>query len=364
MIVGYFEMPHVLSLSLKDLSDLLRGLGKESYRAQQIFKWVYQKHVLNLDDMTNLSKSFRADISDLLDFQLPQVLHRSKSLDGTEKFLISAGNNKSIETVLIPSEDRLTLCLSSEVGCNLGCKFCFTAKQKLLKRLSVEEIVAQYLLVSLALSRSSSKKITNIVFMGMGEPLDNLEAVCKAIEILTSDWGYNISKRRITVSTSGLVPHIPKIAELGVRLAVSLNATTEEVRSQIMPINRKYSMAQLLEACRKYTRETKDKVTFEYVLLKGVTDSLEDAIRLRKLTRSIPCKINIIPFNEHPNSGFERPSDTAVLAFQRKLIELGSHVLLRKTMGRDIYAACGQLQGQLQDQAQGQLRKINTELTL
>ncbi len=364
-------MPHVLSLSLKDLSDLLKGLGKESYRAQQIFKWVYQKHVLNLDDMTNLSKSFRADISGLLDFQLPQVLHRSKSQDGTEKFLISAGNNKSVETVLIPSEDRLTLCLSSEVGCNLGCKFCFTAKQKLLKRLTAEEIVAQYLLASLALLKSDhslhtsktvghiknqSKKITNIVFMGMGEPLDNLEAVCKAIEILTSDWGYNISKKRITVSTSGLVPHISKIAQLGVRLAVSLNATTEEIRSQIMPINRKYSMTQLLKTCKEYTRETKDKVTFEYVLLKGVTDSLEDAIRLRKLTRSIPCKINIIPFNEHPDSGFERPSDTAVLAFQRKLIELGAHVLLRKTMGRDIYAACGQLQGQL--------RKTNTDLTL
>ena len=340
-------MTHVLSLSLKDLNDLLKGLGKESYRAQQIFKWVYQKHVLDLNNMTNLSKSFRSDISNLLDFQLPQVLHRSKSQDGTEKFLIDIEGNKSIETVLIPSEDRLTLCLSSEVGCNLGCRFCFTAKQRLLKRLSVEEIVAQYLLVSLSLLQSSKdtqsqiKKITNIVFMGMGEPLDNLEAVCKAIEILTSDWGYNISKRRITVSTSGLVPHIPKIAELGVRLAVSLNATTEEVRSKIMPINRKYSMAQLLEACRDYTKKTKDKVTFEYVLLKGVTDSLEDAIRLRKLTKNIPCKINIIPFNEHPQSGFERPSEINILAFQRKLIDLGAHVLLRKTMGRDIYAACG-----------------------
>ena len=362
-------MPHILSLSLKDLSDFLKGLGKESYRAQQIFKWVYQKHVLDLNDMTNLSKAFRSDISNLLDFRLPQVLYRSKSQDGTEKFLISVGGTKSIETVLIPSEDRLTLCLSSEVGCNLGCRFCFTAKQRLLKRLSVEEIVAQYLLASFALSNSSSQsgdfisagrkihkigiqkqslKITNIVFMGMGEPLDNLEAVCKAIEILTSDWGCNISKKRITVSTSGLVPHIPRIAKLGVRLAVSLNATTEEIRSQIMPINRKYSMAQLLETCREYTRQTKDKVTFEYVLLKGVTDSLEDAMRLRKLTKSIPCKINIIPFNEHPDSGFERPSGEAVLVFQKKLIELGAHVLLRKTMGRDIYAACGQLQGKLQ----------------
>ena len=347
------KMTHILSLSLKDLHDLLKGLGKESYRAQQIFKWVYQKQILDLNGMTNLSKSFRSEISHLLNFKLPQVLHRKKSQDGTEKFLIDVADGKTIETVLIPSEDRLTLCLSSEVGCNIGCKFCFTAKQRLLKRLSVEEIVAQYLLVSMALSKSNSttqshqKRITNIVFMGMGEPLDNLEAVFKAIEIFTSDWGCNISKKKITVSTSGLVPHIPKVAQLGVRLAVSLNATTEEKRSQIMPINRKYSMAQLLEACKEYTKTTKDKITFEYVLLKGITDSLQDANRLRQITKNIPCKINIIPFNEHPGSGFERPSYTAVLNFQKQLIKLGTHVLLRKTMGRDIYAACGQLQGRL-----------------
>lgn len=355
IILEYYKMTHILSLSLKDLRDLLKGLGKESYRAQQIFKWIYQKQILDLDRMTNLSKAFRSEISHLLNFQLPQILHRRKSQDGTEKFLIDVGNGKTIETVLIPSEGRLTLCLSSEVGCNLGCKFCFTAKQRLLKRLSVEEIVAQYLLVSMTLSKSSShldhqQKITNIVFMGMGEPLDNLEAVFKAIEILTSDWGCNISKKKITVSTSGLVPHISKVAQLGVRLAVSLNATTEEKRSRIMPINRKYSMAQLLEACREYAKITKDKITFEYVLLKGITDSLQDANRLRQITKNIPCKINIIPFNEHPGSGFERPSHTTVLNFQKQLMELGSHVLLRKTMGRDIYAACGQLQGQLKNE--------------
>ncbi len=349
-------MTSVFSLTLNDLKNLLQGLGKEAYRAEQILKWVYQKQVWDLNKMTNLSKSFRSEISSLLSFQLPQMLHKAKSQDGTEKFLIDVSDthtarNKTIETVLIPSEGRLTLCLSSEVGCNLGCKFCFTAKQKLLKRLSTYEIIAQYLLAQQALNRQSTQvksKITNIVFMGMGEPLDNLEAVSKAIEILTSDWGCSISKRKITVSTSGLVPQIPKIAQLGTRLAVSLNATTEEVRSQIMPINRKYSMAQLLVACRSYAQQTKDKVTFEYVLLKGITDRIEDAYRLRKLTKDIPCKINIIPFNEHPDSGFERPSDASVLSFQKKLIELGCHVLLRKTMGRDIYAACGQLLGSQQ----------------
>lgn len=343
------------SLSFNDLHDVLQGLGKASYRTQQIFKWVYQKRITDLEQMTNLSKSFRLELSKLLSFDLPCILQRAKSRDGTEKFLIDVGEGKTVETVLIPSEGRLTLCLSSEVGCNLGCRFCFTAKQRLLKRLSAGEIVAQYLLVSDALNTSSQgtdekpKRITNLVFMGMGEPLDNAEAVFKAIDILTSDWGCNISRKKITLSTSGLVPQIPKVIQSGVRLAVSLNATTEELRSQIMPINRKYSMAELLEACKEYARLTKDKVTFEYVLLKGVTDTLQDARRLRQITKDIPCKINIIPFNEHPGSEFERPSQEDVLNFQKELIRLGTHVLLRKTMGRDIYAACGQLLGSNQN---------------
>ena len=352
-------MTNFFSLSFDDLNLFLQGLGKESYRTQQLFKWVYQKRVRDLDLMTNLSKSFRAELSKLLSFPLPRILERAKSADGTEKFLIAIEDGKTIETVLIPSEGRLTLCLSSEVGCNLACRFCFTAKQRLLKRLSPAEIVAQYLLVSESLSEDANasplpqkdisvRKITNLVFMGMGEPLDNVDSVFKAIDILTSDWGCNISRRKITVSTSGLVPHIPRVARSGVRLAVSLNATTEEVRSQIMPINRKYTMAELLKACKEYTQVTKDKITFEYVLLKGVTDSLQDAKRLRQITKDIPCKINLIPFNEHPGSGFVRPSSEHILNFQKELMRLGSHVLLRKTMGRDIYAACGQLLGSKQ----------------
>lgn len=346
------DLAHFFSLNFNDLHKLLQGLGKETYRTQQIFKWVYQKQVHDVHRMTNLSKSFRCELSKLLSFHLPLMLQSVKSQDGTEKFLIGVGEGRSIETVLIPSKGRLTLCLSSQVGCNMACRFCFTAKQRLLKRLSTAEIVAQYLLASQWLFQqdaknpdqtSNQKRISNIVFMGMGEPLDNAEAVFKAIEILTSDWGCNLSRRKITVSTSGLIPHIPKVAKSGVRLAVSLNATTEAIRSQIMPINRKYSLADLLVACRQYAQDTRDKVTFEYVLLKDLTDRQEDAQRLRQLTKDIPCKINIIPFNEHPESGFERPSEQRVLDFQKELMRLGCHVLLRKTMGRDIYAACGQL---------------------
>lgn len=329
-------------LTLPDLEKFLKGLGKEQYRAQQVFKWVYERRVFDFHDMTNLSKSFREELPDVLDLSLPRVVsHLKSALDGTQKFLFDVGDGDTVESVLIPSDDRLTLCVSSEVGCNMACKFCFTAKQKLKKRLTAAQIVGQFVQAHLTLAEG--QRISNIVFMGMGEPLDNSEAVFKAIEILHSEWGMNVSKRKITVSTSGLVPEMWRIADAKVRLAVSLNGSTDEIRSQVMPINKKYPMAELLEACKEHARKTKDKVTFEYVLLKGVTDSLEDARRLYKITKSIPCKINIIPFNEHPQSGFLRPSDETVKAFQDELIRLGAHVLLRKTMGRDIFAACGQL---------------------
>jgi 23S rRNA (adenine2503-C2)-methyltransferase len=187
------------------------------------------------------------------------------------------------------------------------------------------------------------ERLTNIVFMGMGEPLDNPEAVFKAIEIVHNQWGYGLSKKRVTVSTSGIVPMMPKITEAGVRLAVSLNGVNDDVRSEIMPINKRWPLAELLEACRVHCRESGDKVTLEYVLLSGVTDSVDDARKLYELTKDVPCKINIIPFNEHPDSGFRRPSEQATIRFQNELIRLGAHVLRRKTMGRDIYAACGQL---------------------
>jgi 23S rRNA (adenine2503-C2)-methyltransferase len=329
-------------LTLEDLENFLKGLGKEQYRAQQLFKWVYERRVFDFENMTNLSKSFREELPDVLDLSLPRVVsHLKSAIDGTQKFLFDVGDGETVEAVLIPSDGRLTLCVSSEVGCNMACKFCFTAKQKLKKRLTAAQIVGQFVQAHLTLEEG--QRISNIVFMGMGEPLDNPDAVFKAIDILHSEWGFNVSKRKITVSTSGLVPEMWRVGAANVRLAVSLNGTTEEIRSQVMPINRKHSMAELLQACKEHAHKTKDKVTFEYVLLKGVTDSLEDARRLYKITKSIPCKINIIPFNEHPQSGYLRPAEETIKAFQDELIRLGAHVLLRKTMGRDIFAACGQL---------------------
>lgn len=329
------------SLTLDDLKKYLQKFGKEQFRAQQIFKWVYERRVVDVEKMSNLSKEFRKDILKILSFEIVPVLKHLISVDGTQKFLFDMKDGNTVEAVLIPSDGRLTLCISSEVGCNIGCKFCFTGKQKLKRRLRVEEIVGQFMQVHDRLSQG--QRISNIVFMGMGEPLDNPEVVFKVIEVLHSPWGMNLSKKKMTVSTSGVVPEMYRIGQAKVRLAVSLNGPNDEIRSQVMPINKRWPIKDLFEACREYCRVTKDKVTFEYVLLKGVTDQLEHARMLYKLTRSVPCKINIIPFNEHPGSGYERPDDQQIELFHQELMRLGAHVLLRRTMGRDIFAACGQL---------------------
>ena len=329
------------SLTLPELTQAIKSLGKPGFRGQQLYRWIYGQGMQDFEKMTNFSKDFRKEVPQMFDFQLPEVLKVHKSVDGTTKMLFNVGAGKSVEAVLIPSPGRLTICLSSEVGCNMACKFCYTGKQKLQRRLETWEIVGQFVQAARALP--PGQRISNIVFMGMGEPLDNCDAVFKSIEILHSTWGLNVSRKRVTVSTSGIVPMIPKVTQAGVRLAVSLNGVNDQVRTEVMPINKRWPLDQLLEACREHCRQTGDKVTFEYVLLKGVTDSLQDAYDLHHLTRTVPCKVNIIPFNEHPNSGYARPSESTIVAFQNELIRLGSHVLRRRTMGRDIYAACGQL---------------------
>jgi 23S rRNA (adenine2503-C2)-methyltransferase len=329
------------SLTLDEVKEQFKKSGKETFRSQQIFKWVYEKRVTDPSLMSNLSKSFRAELPELFNFEMPKVLKHLKSVDGTQKLLFDMNGGNTVEAVLIPSEDRLTLCISSEVGCNMACKFCYTGKQKLKRRLTTEEIVGQFMQAHDRLE--PGQRISNIVFMGMGEPLDNCEAVFKSINILHSTWGMNLSRKKITVSTSGLVPEMWRVADAGVRLAVSLNAPNDEIRDHVMPINKKWPIKDLFKACMDYYKATGDKITFEYVLLKGVTDQLEHARELVKLTRPIPCKINIIPFNEHPGSGFERPDDDTIQAFHTELMNSGTHVLLRRTMGRDIFAACGQL---------------------
>ncbi len=328
------------SYPLPKLQQVLLGMGKEKFRAQQLFRWVYEKDVTNPEQMTNLSKDFRHGLWDRFSFQLPEMVDRRISVDGTRKYLFDIGQGQTVEAVMIPSEGRMTLCLSSEVGCNLACKFCFTGKQKLKRRLTAGEIVGQFLQVK---KDMGELRISNIVFMGMGEPLDNTEAVFDAIDIFKSDYGLNISRKKITVSTSGLVPQIPLITQSGTRLAVSLNAPNDEVRNEIMPINKKYPLSQLIEASRTHAEKSGDRVTFEYVMLKDVTDHLDHAKQVAKLLRSVPCKVNLIPFNEHPDSGYQRPPRNRIFNFQRFLLDKGFHVTIRKTMGRDIFAACGQL---------------------
>lgn len=332
------------SFTLEGLQDYLKKYGKEKFRAQQIYKWVYESRVADIEQMSNLSKDLRAELKNLISFEMPPVLKHLVSVDGTQKFLFDVKDGNTVEAVLIPSDDRLTLCISSEIGCNMGCHFCFTGKQKLKRRLTADEIVGQFMQVHDSLTKAGKgQRISNIVFMGMGEPLDNSDNVFRSIEVIHSPWGINLSRKKITVSTSGIIPEMYKVAEAKVRLAVSLNAYSDEIRSKVMPINKKYPLKDLLEECKRYYRATGEKITMEYVLLKGITDQIEHAREVVKLLKDVPCKINIIPFNEHPGSGFERPNDETIQAFHTEAMRLGAQVLLRRTMGRDIFAACGQL---------------------
>lgn len=336
------EKKNFFSFTLSQLQEHLSQLGKEKYRAQQLYRWVYTNGITDINQMTNLSKKFREELPDFLDFSLPKVVEQLDSVDGTRKFLMDMGDCMTVETVLIPAEDRLTICLSSEVGCNMACRFCYTGKQKLKKRLSTEQIVGQFVQAFNSL-KNEDRSITNIVFMGMGEPLDNSDAVFNSIKVICDDYGYNLSRKRVTVSTSGIVPEMHKIADHKVRMAVSLNASDDEIRNVVMPINKRWPLKELLAACKEHAVKTKDAITFEYVLLKDVTDSIEDAQKVVKLLKGIPSKVNLIPFNEHPGSEYKRPDKNRVIRFQKELMDRGLQTFVRRTMGRDIYAACGQL---------------------
>jgi 23S rRNA (adenine2503-C2)-methyltransferase len=340
-------MPHVAlkTLSVTQLDEFLAAQGWPRYRSRQVLDWIYRRGVTRFDDMTNLGRSERtrlADIAVITEPVVSEVQHDAE--DGTEKLLFRLEDGETVESVLIPDEDRLTLCLSTQVGCTLDCAFCLTGTMGLKRNLKAHEIVDQVL--GARAHAGPERPITNLVFMGMGEPLANLAAVCEAIERLTAPWGLGYSPRRITVSTSGLVP---QMAQLGafrhpVNLAVSLNATTDDVRDRVMgTINRKYPLAALLGACRAYPLSPRRRIFFEYVLLSGVNDTPADARRLVKLLHGIRCKINLIPFNPWPGARFERPADAAVAAFQSILLDAHFSAFVRKSKGRQILAACGQL---------------------
>ena len=330
-------------MSLIETEDFAGNLSLEKYRGRQIFHQVYGKAADSIDAMTELSKEVRGLLFQRAYISRIIEVKRQCSIDGTEKFLFALEDGHRIESVLIPDEDRLTLCISTQVGCGMGCTFCLTGKGGLVRNLRSSEIINQVLAVQGGLPEG--RRLTNIVIMGMGEPLANYHHTVRAIEILPHPLGPAIGAQRITLSTSGLVPQIKKLgaSSLNINLAISLNAPTDEQRNLIMPINKKYSMAKLLGACREYPLKRRRMLSFEYVLLAGLNDSPEDARRVARLLKGIRCKINLIPFNEFPGSPYKRPSEESVLRFQEILAEHHFSAFIRKSRGADILAACGQL---------------------
>lgn len=336
---------NIKTFSLDELSARLSAMGLKKYRAGQIFGWLYKRLAVSFDVMTNISKEERALLADCFSIPSLNVLGAEVSADGTRKFLFGLEDGHTIEGVLIPDDDRLTLCISSQVGCGQGCRFCLTARGGFVRNLASYEITEQVIEVSRILKNEGKREITNIVLMGMGEPLANFDEVIKALKVITSEAGMAISARRVTLSTSGLVPELDKLGKSGLRvnLAISLNATTDEVRNRIMPVNRRWPLKELISACRRYPLEPRRRITFEYVLLKGVNDSDDDALRLVRLLHGIRCKVNLIPFNPFAGSLFERPDDNRIRRFQKVLLAHHLTAPVRESRGRDISAACGQL---------------------
>jgi len=338
--------PNIKDSSFKELAAFLAERKQPAYRAKQIRQWLFQKRAAAFGEMTNLSGAMRRQLEDNFAISRLQTLRRAESSDGTVKFLFGLGDGTSIESVLIPEARRLTLCISTQAGCGFGCAFCATAVLGLKRNLTAGEIVDQVLEASRTLS--GNRRITHVVLMGMGEPLANYAQTSSALEVITDgEWGIGISPRRVTLSTVGLVPQIEKLMEqTRVNLAISLHAPTNELRGELMPVNRKYSLEQLLDCCRKLPIPRRKRITFEYVLLGGVNDSEQQARQLARLLRGIPSKVNVIPFNPHPGSGFRRPAPEQIERFEKVLREEGVQINVRRPRGDDIQAACGQLQGE------------------
>jgi 23S rRNA (adenine2503-C2)-methyltransferase len=339
----------VTGLTFAQLSAELSALGKEKYRAEQVFFWLYRRRVRSFAEMTNVSKDVRKLLEEKFYIPRPPLVGSQTSKeDNARKSLFRLADGRTIETVLMPIKDRLTQCVSSQVGCAMACSFCNTGDMGLMRNLKTHEIVDQVLEVAREypadIVERFGDRITNIVYMGMGEPLHNLDSVLDSIDILTHPHGFNLSHRKITVSTSGLVPQMLELGRRSkVNLAVSLNATTDELRDEIMPVNRRYKLKDLLDGCRRYELGPGRRITFEYVLLKGLNDSRSDAQRILKLLAGIPAKVNLIPFNPHPASPYRRPEIEEVMAFQKYLLDRNLMTTIRISKGPDILAACGQL---------------------
>lgn len=342
--------PNLLAFAPSQLAEWVQTNGWPRYRTQQILRWLYAKRARSIEDMTDLSRADRTVLSGRARINRLTCSMVRTADDGTRKFLLTLADGLSVESVLIPDGRRLTLCVSSQVGCTFDCTFCLTGTMGLQRNLKAHEIVDQVLSVQDHLPANT--RLTNLVFMGMGEPLANFEAVAEALAILTdTEWGVGIAARRITLSSAGMASRLADVAPLGVNVAVSLNATTEAQRASLMPVvSRRYPLAALMDACRAFPLKARSRLTFEYVLLGGCNDSAGDATRLVALLRGFRCKVNLIPFNEFPNNPFRRPSDAAILRFQAVLRQAGIDTFIRKSKGPDVLGACGQLGVQAQPQ--------------
>ena len=350
---------NLVGLSREELRAALENAGttekQAKMRASQIWQWIYQKGVREFEKMTNLAKDYRIFLASNFTISIPEIVSKQVSVDGTRKYLLRIAGGHEVETVYIPEQDRGTLCISSQVGCTLTCSFCHTGTQKLVRNLTTAEIIGQVMLARDDLGEwpeagvknppNQARLLSNIVLMGMGEPLYNFENVRDAMKIAMDPEGISLSRRRITLSTSGVVPEIARTAtEIGCLLAISFHATTDEVRNKLVPINKRWNLEVLLDALREYPKvSNSERITFEYVMLKGVNDTDEDAYRLVKLIKGIPAKVNLIPFNPWPGAPYERSSSNRIRAFSEIVYQAGYASPVRKPRGEDIFAACGQL---------------------
>jgi 23S rRNA (adenine2503-C2)-methyltransferase len=363
------ERMNLLGLPRAELESFVaQRLGAKPFRARQLMKWIYRRGAADFASMSDLAQDFRAQLAEVAEIAVPQIVTEQKSTDGTRKWMLRMDQVQGIETVYIPEPDRGTLCISSQVGCAMDCSFCATAQQGFNRNLNVAEIVGQVWLAHRELAQAATEdadgrvhRITNVVFMGMGEPLANYRNVVPAIRIFLDDLGYDLSRRRVTLSTSGLVPQIYKLAEeCNVALAVSLHAPNDELRNELVPINRIHPIAELLEACWHYLDEQNGRsITFEYVMLDGINDKPEHARQLAHLMRGRAAKINLIPFNPFPGTSYRRSSSAAILRFRDILNDQGIIATTRRTRGDDIDAACGQLAGRVTDRT---LVRLGTKL--
>ena len=355
---------NLLDLDRKGLEAFFAQMGEKAFRASQLMQWIHQRGVTDFDKMSNLSKVMRERLKESAVVHIPETVVEQDAKDGTRKWLLRLDSGNSIEMVYIPEDDRGTLCVSSQVGCALACSFCSTAQQGFNRNLTTAEIIGQLFLAKKTLEEdmgdTTKRVVTNVVMMGMGEPLLNFDNVVKAMNLMMDDFGYGLSKRRVTLSTAGVVPAIDRLKkECDVALAVSLHATTDALRDELVPVNKKYPIKELMAACRRYLdRDGRRKITFEYVMLKGVNDQPEHARQLIKLMKGVPGKVNLIPFNPFPGSEYVCSSRNAIFRFRDLLQQGGVITMTRKTRGEDIDAACGQLAGKVKDKTKRTQHRI------